>query len=428
MLIQHFPPLAAGGAGAAPGAGLGELRRVVQAAKRDALTRPQRLAQLAALPLWPLVVLVSSLAWQLPRHGARAWRQSGRNPLLQLADQLRLALTAGMWPHQYYMFELFRPDLRAQARSYLLRQETKRGAYSMLKDQPRKNPVFARKDLFADACAAAGLPHGALIARLGNGTADWRKEHQALPPRDLFVKPVHGRGGRGAERWRWDGAAFAGAGKVRLTAEGLLARLCARREACVVMPCLVNHPALSGLALTGLGSGTLATLRIVTCRDEQNAPEAMAAALRFPRRPDAVVDNFHAGGLAAIVDLATGVLGAATDLGLARDSAWHDLHPVSDAPIAGFPVPFWPEARRLAERAHAALGDRVVIGWDVAVLADGPVLIEANGFPDLDIIQRCARAPLGPSRLCDLMARQLRRAYPLWRSRHGLPAAGGDAD
>lgn len=412
MLIQHFPPLAAGGSGAPPGAALGELRRAVQAAKRDALTRPQRLAQLAALPLWPLVVLVSSLAWQLPRHGARAWRQSGRNPLLQLADQLRLALTAGMWPHQYYMFELFRPELRAQARSYLLRQETKRGVYSMLKDRPRKNPVFARKDLFADACAAAGLPHGALIARLGNGAADWRGEHQALPPRDLFVKPVRGRGGRGAERWRWDGAAFAGAGKVRLTAAGLLARLFARREACVVMPCLVNHPALSGLALTGLGSGTLATLRIVTCRDERDAPEATAAALRFPRRPDAVVDNFHAGGLAAIVDLATGALGAATDLGLARDSAWHDRHPVSDAPIAGALVPFWREAKHLAERAHTALGDRVVIGWDVAVLADGPVLIEANGFPDLDILQRCGRAPLGPSRLCDLMALHLRRAYP----------------
>lgn len=428
MLIQHFPPLAAGGSGAAPGAALGELRRAVQAAKRDALTRPQRLAQLAALPLWPLVVLVSSLAWQLPRHGARAWRQSGRNPLLQLADQLRLALTAGLWPHQYYMFELFWPEIRPQAHAYLLRQETKRGVYSMLKDRPRKNPVFARKDLFADACAAAGLPHAAVIARLGNGTADWRGGYQALPLRDLFVKPVHGRGGRGAERWRWDGAIFAGVGKARLTPEGLLARLCARRAACIVMPCLANHPALAGLALTGMGLGTLATSRLVTCRDEHGTPEVVAAALRFPRRPDAVVDNFHAGGLAAIIDLATGRLGAATDLGLARDSAWHDRHPVSGALIAGTVLPFWEAAKQLAERAHAALGDRAVIGWDIAILAEGPVLIEANGFPDLDIIQRCARAPLGSSRLCDLMALHLRRAYPLWRSRHALPADWGDAD
>lgn len=417
MFVQYFPPLLRPSAGVPPASSLAELRRMVRAAQWAQLSRPRRLAHLAALPLWPLVALVSSLAWQLPRHGAQAWRQSGRNPMLQLVDQLRLALTAGMWPHHYYMFELFRPELRQQAHAYLLRQETKRGAYSILKDQPRKNQVFARKDLFAEACAAAALPHAGLIARIAGGAVDWRGGHQALPQHDLFVKPVQGRGGRGAERWRWSGADFVGAGNARATPEGLLARLCTRRNACIVMPRLVNHAALSGLAL-----GTLATLRLVTCRDEHDAPEVVAAALRFPRHAEAVVDNFHARGLAAIVELSSGALGAATDLGLARDSAWHDRHPVSGAPITGFVVPFWSEANALAERAHAALGDRVVIGWDVAVLAEGPLLVEANGFPDLDILQRCGRAPLGPSRLCDLMARHLRRTYPLWRRRRGLPA------
>lgn len=418
MQVHFFPPVT-------PGwrprrlrrAMLGELRRVHLAAAWRGMSWGQRLARIAAMPFWPLVVLGSSLGWQVPRHGRRGRIQGGRPILLQILDQMRLAISANMWPHHYYMFELYRPDLRARAHEYLLRQETKRGAFSILKDAAKKNLTFARKDDFAAACAAAGLPHAAIIARISADEVAWRTEHSALPPIDLFVKPVQGQGGRGAERWRWRGGAYETDDASRADAPTLL-RLLQRRargEDIVVMPRLTNHPAFAGLAVD-----TLSTLRILTCRNEAGAPETVAAALRFPRRAGAVVDNFHAGGLAAIVDPATAKLGPATDMGLARDSAWHARHPVTGALIDGFTVPFWPEATALAEAAHRALGDRVIVGWDIAVLPEGPCLIEANGFPDLDIIQRCGRKPLGQTRLCGLLLQHLRARYPIWRHRSGL--------
>ena len=418
MLVHYFPPVTSG---IRPPrlrrTTLDELRRIHVAATWSTFPLPERLARLAAMPLWPLVALVSSLCWQVPRHGRRARAQSGRPILLQVMDQLRLSQTAKMWPHHYYMFELYRPELRARAHEYLLRQETKHGVFSILKDAATKNLVFARKDSFAAACAAADLPHIGLIARFSAGEVCWLEQHAALPPIDLFVKPITGRGGRGADRWRWRDGVFEGVGGERETAQSLLKHLRQRSAAedILVMACLANHPALAALAL-----GALSTLRIVTCRNEGDVPEVLAAALRFPHRAGAVVDNFHAGGLAAGVDLRSGRLGPATDMGLARDTAWYSRHPVGGAAIEGFIVPFWPEAKALAEAAHLALGDRTIIGWDVAILPDGPCLVEANGFPDLDIIQRCTRMPLGRTRLCDILLLHLRRRYPIWRRRRGL--------
>jgi hypothetical protein len=84
-------------------------------------------------------------------------------------------------------------------------------------------------------------------------------------------------------------------------------------------------------------------------------------------------------------------------------AGWLDRHPDSGGQITGRQVPRWEEVCRLAERAHWAFDDRVMIGWDIAVTPDGPVLVEGNAAPDLDIIQRTRRSGLGESRLCQLL-------------------------
>jgi hypothetical protein len=110
------------------------------------------------------------------------------------------------------------------------------------------------------------------------------------------------------------------------------------------------------------------------------------------------------------VDLATGRLGPATDLGVRVDSAWHARHPATGAQIEGRLLPHWPEALALVQRAHDLIGDRVAVGWDVAILEDGPCLIEGNGKPDVDLIQRPHRAGLGNSRFGALLAHHLKKA------------------
>ena len=67
-------------------------------------------------------------------------------------------------------------------------------------------------------------------------------------------------------------------------------------------------------------------------------------------------------GLAAPVDVSTGRLGAASDMGLKPSTRWHEAHPVTGGRIEGCILPYWTEAKTLVTEAHARLGDRVVIG------------------------------------------------------------------
>jgi hypothetical protein len=58
-------------------------------------------------------------------------------------------------------------------------------------------------------------------------------------------------------------------------------------------------------------------------------------------------------------------------------------------------------------RAHAEFADRIVIGRDVGIMADGPELVEGNGGPDLTSSTHSS-GPIGNARLGELLAFHLR--------------------
>ena len=157
-------------------------------------------------------------------------------------------------------------------------------------------------------------------------------------------------------------------------------------------------------------NGALATVRVVTCRTETGSIEATDAAFRMAIGTNNTVDNFHAGGIAAPVDMQTGELGAASNMGLRPGVGWCRVHPNTGAAIEGRKLPLWPELIDLACRAHAAFPERIVVGWDIGILQDGPAIVEGNIKPDLDIHQRVARKPLGGGRLAELLAFNVRKA------------------
>jgi len=204
-----------------------------------------------------------------------------------------------------------------------------------------------------------------------------------------------------------------------ITRDELLGRLRleSRRRAFLVQPRLVNHKDIIDLA-----NGTLATVRVMTCRNERGQYEVTNAVFRMARNKSAVVDNWHAGGIAASVDICTGELGRGTRGAWgATGDGWYEQHFETGTQILKRKLPCWPELIELVQRAHAnAFSDQVVIGWDVALLDSGPCIMEANKAPDLDIIQRVGGGPVGEQRLGKLLAFNLKRTV---ETKYNRPAA-----
>lgn len=381
-----------------------------------------RLKLVARFLAWPVIVL-GATGYFTYFNGFAIKRRMGKGVARQVLDQISLAARHGVLPPWYYMFELYHPANYDRAAEYLNRFETKYNIYELLKRTVERTAPkrtnghnLNNKALFASICAQKGVPTAPVvgIARDGHIRAldDWAgtgapHKEPALPDRDLFVKPMQGKGGRGTLRAR-----YAGDSKYELSDDRTLSRedlaqhlkdLSAERPF-IIQHCLVNHPDLSDLC-----AGALSCVRTVTCRNAEGGFEVTNAAFRMAMRNDTTVDGLHRGGMVSKVDLETGALSKATDLGFKPNIGWRETNPYTGVQIEGRVLPLWDDLKALAEQAHAAFPYKVTVGWDIAITADGPIIVEGNGSPCVDIIQRVDQ-PMGSARFGELLAYHVEQA------------------
>ena len=99
---------------------------------------------------------------------------------------------------------------------------------------------------------------------------------------------------------------------------------------------------------------------------------------------DAVVDNFHAGGVLALIDVQTGKL-VTEAIDLAGN--FYANHPVTGEKIVGFQIPYWNEIVNMINKAGTIVDGVGYVGWDIAVTENGPILIEGNTAPAPNVLQ-----------------------------------------
>ncbi len=363
---------------------------------------------------------IGRILYFAPELAPKVAREFGVPIGTQLAVQWRMAAES-IDPSIYYFEEMYKPGGLARLDQYFGRREIK-GA--LLHDLHRLQPPAGdrrinlgdKMQLFA-CCARAGLPHTTPVMLIEDRRWVWQSANLLDLDQDLFVKPRVGRGAVGVLLYRRTGPFryIDKAGKKLTLGEivGDVIRRCGA-QSMMVLTRLRNHPAIADMA-----HQSLITVRMMTCLDENLEPELVLAYFRVLSRlePDWPIKK-PIGEHAAAVDLATGRLGELTGDRPECLSQWYDRHPVTDAQIVGRTVPEWAAAVDLVKRAHRIASDRVLVGWDVAITPDGPVLLEGNSYPDTHAGQRIHRKPYGEMRIGELLRFHMARLEAHW-------AAGG---
>ena len=237
----------------------------------------------------------------------------------------------------YFLYHFYERNRRGRAEFVTL--------YDM-RDIHRKNPQtafadFEEKDRFLDRFQA--YVHRDWIGRVCRNS---REEFDAFADRHprCIIKPRTDSGGHGVELCTitpnnrdqvWE----------RLTSQDMIAE--ELLEQCPEMAAL--HPS------------SVNTVRALTIRGK-----LCSAVLRMGVG-GGFVDNGCSGGIFAGLDVDTGIV---TTQGADLMEHRFLLHPTTGLTIPGFQVPQWEQ-----------------VGWDVAVTAQGPVLIEGNAYPSVQIMQ-----------------------------------------
>lgn len=349
-------------------------------------------------------IALLAMIYLLPVAGRPAKRVTGKPLFTQAAEMLRLWFQRRVDPPSYYAQELYETARLPLVKGYLTRFETKNGIFAKL-NQARPSP-FQRhelndKDFFAEFCTAQGFPHARTLGRISPTGCEWFVPREEIAF-DLFCKPQKGLGAKGTAVFRAAGPDqfINEAGEViplsgvEKTLQGMGTMLVQKR--------LSNHPAIADMA-----RDSLLTVRVISCRNERDEPEVCLAMLRLLAVLERDRSDLPDGEYATPIQLETGVLGMLAGDEMKTSPFRSAVHPATGRVVAGRILPEWDAVKALALKLHGALPHRVVVGWDIAVTPDGPVVLEGNSNFDVMFLQRVHRVPASETRFGELLSYHL---------------------
>jgi hypothetical protein len=151
----------------------------------------------------------------------------------------------------------------------------------------------------------------------------------------------------------------------------------ANRQKFLIQKLLLPHPSIIEMT----GSQTLQTIRATTYTTDDNEVHLLFIFMKIAcggRKTDHF-EYGQNGNILAEIDTDTGTIGAPYRLDKDTDTLIPtDRHPDSGNPIRGFSIPYYAESLQLIEKAALVFLPQKVVGWDIAITADGPILLEGN--------------------------------------------------
>lgn len=344
---------------------------------------------LGAWPMLPVNLILEVLpSWK--KYSQVAQEAFGTPALEQFRQCVRLALNDGPSPMGYYLAGIAEHHGGAEIDNYIHDQfhetliEFCRYAVERLHGVQRE---LNDKMAFEENCREFNLPCIETFLRIGanRSVTQVRAGAMARAKRvpSLFVKPAWGSQGRGTGRWdETDGSYVDATGKSVSDFDALLQYLKSQAVASGT-DLLVQEAAVNSSGVRAFGGRALSTVRLVTLRTADGVIRPIQAGTRIAMKSNAVVDNYHAGGVYFHVDYRTGVIGQGTSMDFPDQPIYLTNPPNSDTRLTDSVVEGWQQIRHLALTLHEKLTMHTIGGWDIALTDRGPVAVECNSVPGM---------------------------------------------
>lgn len=195
----------------------------------------------------------------------------------------------------------------------------------------------------------------------------------------IFVKPTFGVGGKGIAVFNRtdDGSGRLVDGVSGRTFDAACLETFAAEGDYTVQEGVRQHAAMNAVYAHAIN-----TLRVITeCVDGR--ARVVLALLRMGCN-GMQLDNASSGGIYAKVDVASGTL---VGRAIADTRETFDAHPTTGFRFDGTPLPEWPAIETFAVSVAEKYAPIRYVGWDIALSEEGPLLIEGNNGPSIEIVQ-----------------------------------------
>ncbi len=305
-----------------------------------------------------------------------------RKPLhRQIGEMIKLSLTYKYVPHHYIKHQLFRGSCDENIFDFLppklverLRNKAnmagdlrltvdKMAFHQWCKDNNIPTPATRPFSELADLC------HGSLERGAGK----------------YFVKPRFGGSGSNVGRLLTLGDEFLLFSRFYRAADAsqVAARVGAGEDF-IIQDYVRQHKKINALF-----AGSVNTVRVETI-DTGTKIIVNSALLRIGSGRS-TADNWSTGGLIVNIDLQTGRTVGPARTQLKDGGQAFAKHPDTNAPLSGIEIPYWNEVRQMCERAASQMRPFKMLGWDVAITDDGPLIIEVNEDYHIGMSQEACR-------------------------------------
>ncbi len=259
------------------------------------------------------------------------------------------------WP--YYYGSIYNPYQRAR-----LRKQVQKKEYEI---------IFLNKYICYELCKAANLPLPEQYGQISSDLEFKKKIKKILDEyhnKNLIIKPITGRGGKNI--------LLAYKKKDRIViqdrnSEKELNKYFFCGES-VIQEFIEQHKSISKFALS------INTLRVITLLSQSGEVLIVGAYMRFGLN-NAFIDNVSSGGISVGINIGRGEL---KKTAFDKNGKKYIIHPTTKCIFKNFKIPYWLETLKLCTKIQKNFFYYKLLGHDIAIKPDGPIIIEINEAPD----------------------------------------------